>query len=230
MVSIEKIVTFVVIVLSSFGAVFAVTGSSVVTNITTSSSYGGVDGTNNVTAQAGNVTQVDITADLSTTKWQGFYGNITSSTGNASLILGDASRNVFFNFANTANPYVIATTSASFGFGDLYAGNATEIDTAWNFTGNVPDLAVEVFSNTENLTDGEIFDIADVPYVNITANFTEYILKSNATGVDQEDMLFVTKVVAGGAEGFDSNSYGYELLVPVYNEGTQVYYFYLTLD
>ena len=92
-----------------------------------------------VQAEAGNVTSLTITATRITSRWQGYYGNVTGN-----ITLGDANNNILYNWID-ASPR-----------GEIYAVNDSAIPSwgdvfCFNFTNNLSDgqPRVQRFNGTD---------------------------------------------------------------------------------
>ncbi len=173
----------------------------------------------NASAVGGNVTSVNIASSISTTKWQGFYGNVT---GNQRLGSG---ANVFYDFGSTTFTTVFATTGTSIAWASLEAGNIVSLDGNWSFnTASDVDQAVDIFG-TLNET---YLSIASVPKLAISSNFSMYVFNDGGN-VDKGDYVFAAAVSSAGAAGFDGKIWNYELMVPV-GGSAETYYFYAALQ
>ena len=84
-----------------------------------------------VQAQAGNVTALNINSTRLTSRWQGYYGNVTGA-----ITLDDASNNTLYNW-QLASPQ-----------GEVYASNGSE-------SGAVTWTNVFCFNYSNNLSDGQ---------------------------------------------------------------------------
>lgn len=171
----------------------------------------------NATAQGGNVTYVNVSATSTTSKWQGFYGNVTGT-----LQLGSGS-NVFYDFGNVVFNTIFATTATNFDWANLAATTAAEIDTTWNLAAGT-DNTTSVFTSTATIA-----SIGSVPSTTINNNFTTGIMEDGGDA-DKGDYAFAGTINSTGALGFDGNSYQYEILVPVNSTDNDVYNFYLSLE
>ena len=169
-------------------------------------------------AQAGNVTHVNISRNYSTSKWAGFFGNVS-----ASVKMG-VNSDVFFDFGSSVILAVYASQNQSFNWANINKTDTDAIDTAFGFnTAADPDQAVDVYSSTKTI-DGTI----NTPSATLEdGNFDTYAV-CQITNTTVGDFAFGGEVQNAGALGFDSNSWQYELLVPI-NAGTPTYYFFLTI-
>lgn len=170
------------------------------------------------TAQGGNVTYVNVTGNASTSKWQGFYGNVSGG-----LRLGSGT-NVFYDFGNLDFTTVVAAPATDFNWATFAVTTAAEIDTQWSFgTAADVDQAVDIFTST-----GTYAGVGSVPDTVIGNGFGSGIVEDGDDAA-KGDYAFVGNVTTAGLAGFDGTAYQYQLMVPV-ETGTETYNFYLSLE
>ena len=171
-----------------------------------------------VTAQGGNVTRVDLKSNITTTKWQGFYGNVS---GNVVLGLGV---NALYDFGSSLVTAVYAAQDASFDWANLDDTTSAQVDTAFGFTtaGDV-DQAVDIFSETIDIEGSAIRPATTLE----DGNFMSYLVDDGNNAVPG-DFAFGAEVQNTPATGFDGSNLQYELLVPV-QSATPTYYFFMTI-
>ena len=148
----------------------------------------------------GDVTEINLSTDASTSRWQGFFGN-TSAT----LALGLGS-SIMYDFGQQDVTAVYATVNEGLDFSALEAVDAEEVDNIWGFTDG-SDRAQEVF--TETLSYDDITDTASLT----NENFQSYIAGLSDAST-KDEFAFGAVVDNDGAEGFNGNIYNYELMVP----------------
>ncbi|NQZ84562.1 MAG: hypothetical protein HRU03_02490 [Nanoarchaeales archaeon] len=214
--NIKKIMMGITLVCASFGTVFSIDGvgggAVTVTNTgtlteTTSES---------ATAVGGNVTQVNVQTNISTIKWQGFYGNIG---GNISLGIGTDN---FYSFGAALFQTIYVTQGTNTDWVNLVAGNAADVDTTWNFgVADDVDQAVDVFTGSSTFA-----GVAIVPSTNI-GSFNMGILNNGTNS--KSTTVFVADIENPGIVGFDSNSFNYQIMVPVETTVAETYNFYVSL-
>lgn len=169
-------------------------------------------------AQGGNATNLNLSSNSSTIKWQGFYGNVSGG-----IRLGSGS-NVFYNFGNAIYTTVFATQDSGFNWATMAAGTAAQVDTAWSFgTASDVDQAVDIYSATTSFA-----GVSGAESLNTSTVFETGILNDGASAV-KNDFAFAANVISAGASGFDGNNYQYQLMVPV-GTGFETYNFYLSLE
>ena len=168
----------------------------------------------NDSAIGGNVTPMNLSSNISTDRWQGYYGNVTGT-----LAFGYGSY-IFYEFSAGEATAVFATQNQSFDFSRLEAGTAADLDTVWNYlTGN--DQAVDVYTgNLTNITGV----VAPAVELNPTGQNLNSTILDDGSSALKENFAFGA-IIQNGATCFDSSSCDYELLVPA--DGTETYFFYL---
>ncbi len=212
-----------IVSLFGIGLVSAATGENASTIVGATGTYTGITGSaGQATADGGNVTQVDLYSNQSTTRWQGFYGNVT-----ASLRLG-LNNDIFYEFSAPSIIAVYASTSNAFDWADINLTNATDLDalnSVWSMGTNV-DNATSTY-NLANYTNSDFsgdtagFDLEG-------GSFTSFVV-DNSTVSSKNCFAFGASVAASGATAFDGNTWEYELMVPTNDGATETYYFYMSL-
>ncbi len=165
-------------------------------------SYDETDEAGNHTAEGGNVTEINLTTESSTAKWQGFYGSTQ-----ASLFLGMGSE-VFYDFGNETVSNVYATTSESaFDVESLEAVDASAVDGNWSFNSTDTDSAVNVYDIEHNG-----FNATETNNGNTT-----FVAATVGEPTEKQHFVFGGVVLNGL----------YELLVPT--EESEVYNFFMEI-
>ena len=190
-------------------------------------------------AEGGNVTELNLTTDSSTIKWQGYVGSVS---GNLYLGSGTSSLYSFGALPNGQIKSVFASTDASFNFGSLAAATAGNIDTTWAWNATDADSGTLTFDDTT----ATIAQVASVPVVNLVS----YNAARSATtstdfqaGVFKDDgsvsaaaygtLAFGVTVRPGRYDYRNVSNIDYELIVPVSSAGvagTQTYSFFLNIE
>ena len=189
--------------------------SNTILDAGTGSSLTNITGTS-ITAVGGKVTSVNISTNISTTKWQGFYGSLSGN-----VLLG-AGTDIFHNFGSVTFSSIFVSTGTGPTWSSLIAGTAASVDTAWSFTSGDQDSTATTFPTSA----GTFAGIGSVPGIGI-GNFNMGLLKDGA-GTAKANHVFVADV--GNAAGFDGSNYDYQVIVPVDSSGTETYYFYASLE
>lgn len=178
-----------------------------------------------VTTEAGNLTEVNISGNPITTRWASFWGEISGG-----IFLGDASDNIFFEWAVTdpTGGYVYASndTISDWSQGNIQAAGSGEMPSY--LIGDASDNFSNTFSTAGDFNSSSL-DVANVPYTTSwqngsqKQNYTTYALQSAADGA----LIWAANVVADlvSFKGTGSST-DYQLLVPA-NASGETYNFYL---
>ena len=179
-----------------------------------------------IQAQAGNVTQLTINASIISTRWQGYYGNISGT-----ITLDDGSGNTMFDWGsgagfapigeiyaanNTISNWsdIICVNFMSDGVPGQGGINDSVLETMYGMGATDVDGINETFSSTENVGVG-LLTLSGCPatntYVNNasqSASFNETLLTENSTGT----VIFATEV-SQDTVGFDGNPWDFQMIV-----------------
>jgi hypothetical protein len=238
----------VLFVMAMVGAIIAVaapnapTEASILGSTRRNYSVSGVS----VSAQAGNVTQLDIQSNQTTTHWQGYYGTVTGE-----ITLDNGKNETLYNWANI-NPK-----------GEIYASNTSTVTwaniTCVNLTGNQIDGNTSSTLNS-SLLEG-FFNISDSDSDGINETFTSQYSGSVAIGsrtittADKCAMAYMfvsnmsqsstfkellltdntssvwTGILETDQPGFDGSNMDFQMIVPENQaEGNTNYYFFVELS
>ena len=212
-------------------------GPTSVTNI--GSSRYSLPNAANISAVAGNVTELNFAGTTITQTWQGYFGNVTGT-----IILGNSNNNTLYNW-NLTSPagQIYATRVVTVPvWANIRCANQTEV--------NVEDLALGINQSVDGdsvnrtFTNTTGFNSFYVGSLNINAtqncravqlfnstgqvspNFAEVLLSDTNT-------LIYTGLISNPALGFDNRTHQFEMLVGQNGHlgGTTStpYYFYLEL-
>ncbi|MFW6450333.1 MAG: hypothetical protein ACOCZ6_04730 [Nanoarchaeota archaeon] len=164
--------------------------------------YNGTDTAGSHGAQGGNVTEINLTSESSTSKWQGFHGSTQ-----ASLFLGMGNE-VFYDFGEQDVENVYATQAgATFNVSGLNSVDASAVDINWSFNSTDADSAENVYT-----IEHEGFNATETNNGNTT-----FVATTNESPAEKSDFVF-GGVVSNGL---------YEMLVPT--EETETYHFYMEI-
>jgi len=213
------------------------TGPGTITNL--GSSRYSTAGAGNVSAIAGNVTEINFIATTITNTWQGYFGNISGM-----IVLGNSNNQSMYNW-NLSSPSgeIYATrASATPTWASVVCATTAQVnteDTALGVNASVDqDAANRTFLNTTSFTS---FYVGSVN-INTTQNcravnlFNGTIAPSNNFQEvllhDGTSMIY-TGVVTQDANGFDNRTHDFEMIVGENGHSGDVattpYYFYLEL-
>lgn len=184
-------------------------------------------------AQAGNVTQVDISGQSITTHWAGFFGNISGN-----ITLKDSSGKTFYDWAGMGTPAgeVFASTDGSVEWAGIDCATSDELSTIDTLLGIGADDEDGINQTyTSNTFPG--FTVAGVSisgcnstnaYSNGVLEETTYyqILLTDTSG----DAVYTT-LINDSATSFMGSGADFQLLVGETDTvGTTAMYFYIELD
>jgi len=195
----------------------------------------------NVSALAGNVTELNFNGNTITRTWQGYFGNITGK-----IILGDANNKTFYdwNLASAHGEIYATKVSSVPTWASIRCANITNVNTEDTTLGTNQTTDVDSVNNTFlNSTTFPSFYVGSV-YINSTpgcyathmynssgvkstTNFNEVLLSDTSN-------LIYTTVLDQQALGYDNRTHDFEMIVGENGHGTDVavtpYYFYLELS
>jgi hypothetical protein len=198
-----------------------------------SSSRGTNPASSPVSAQAGNVTQLNIDQTRITDIWQGFYGNVSGR-----IVLENAGLSKFYDWQTaTITGEVYATRGQIANWAAINCTNSTFWTTEETAL-NIPTAAIDGINETFNTTTHPTFAVgsktfganvcpATRPYnsSSLPGNYYNVLLNSNSTNV------VYTSILADNSNGFDGTTVDFEILVPTdKNTGLSTYYFYVELN
>ncbi len=172
-----------------------------------------------VVTEGGNITELNITGEQITTRWTGFYGEIS---GNVSL--EDASNNVFYHWAVTdvtnSTVYASNETISSWSLSAAAAG-----DMPSNLQEEAPDNFASTFDQTEEFSTNS-FTVPATPYAKTWSDGSEGNLKTYALKSGNA-VVFAGMAIADEAS-FNGGTVDYQILAAGFDSGV-TYNFYLEL-
>lgn len=193
-------------------------------------------------AEGGYITEMDMTGDSQTVKWQGYYGDITGS-----VRLADANGDYMYTWAWSAGTggavfAVARSTMPNFGVVDTNNPTVAQADTAleiatWSGTGTDNVTATLTGTNSAAFyVAGNTIDLGsrNATYTlkktdNLASEFEEVLLADRA--VDTVDDMIWTCLIVDQAEDYTGGNSDYQMIVPATDigGGTTTYYFYVEL-
>ena len=175
--------------------------------------------------EGGNVTELNLSANISTEKWAGLWGNISGQ-----IMLSDGS-NTFYSWSWTsANGGVVCaqpSATADFDWTSAAAATAGDVDNAFSFATGDTDSATSTLTQSCSITiSGSTVSGAAAQ---TASGFQTCALKDTGTPT-KGDLSFCTDI-SSGTTLFNSKTGDYALLLPT-NENagqTETYVFWLEL-
>lgn len=183
--------------------------------------------TGTIGAQGGNATTLSANTETQTLAWQGFYGEVFGD-----IVLADNSGNAMYKW-NTTNGTILASRTSALNFANITAVNNCSVDQ--DITGtNGSDSVNKTFKPSNNTA----FRIGGTTIAAGTACATNTFVNNASQSARFEEIILtdngVTSIYAtrmeNNAQGFDSSTHDFQMIVPDYtNETTLTYYFYVEL-
>ena len=173
------------------------------------------------------MTEVNVSAIVSTGNWQGFFGNISGS-----LRLGDGS-SVFYDWTDAEFSAVYASPDNAVDWSTVNGlsttGEKEGKDTDYGFASADADSINQTMSGSGCAAGSEITGAAGVTPFNSTGGAGSWTtcLAEDGGGL-VSDTVLGTDIVWAGADAYNGQNVQYQLMVPV-NETGQNYYFYLEI-
>lgn len=191
-------------------------------------------GTNagNITVDGGVIYNRDLDATMQTAKWAAIYGSVTGKI----VLAGDISGTTYYVYnwtvSSITNGHAIFTESDSPDWSSLTASSATDVDTAWGFSG--ADRAEVTFDSTESDTlNGKTESSVPVvrTYNSTGGEFWETYLWDFGGSIAKDDFVFAGKI-HNDEDAFDGSTVDFQVLVPVNasSGATELYYAYVELE
>jgi len=239
---VRRLIGFVILAMVFLGTVIAVTaipeGAQVLvgrTQTRTSPTPA------NVTADAGNVTEVNITSNSQTQAWQGFFGDV-----NGSIVLEDASGDTFYswNLTNVSGE-VYSSRDSAVNFNLINAqnncsrdneltefGRSDSVNNTYRNNSNIPALSVGLITINASTACATNTYVSSGPQSNF---FHSIIITDDCfpspcnTTIGGNTSIYATPLEPDRT-GFDGITYDYQVLVPVNRtSGFNTYFFYAEL-
>ncbi len=199
-------------------------------------SSGALNETNSIsnTVQGGSKKELNVTAVVKTSKWQGYFGEVSST-----VALGITDEFIFgFGASKDEIKSVFASPGNSFDFGSLRAAAVADVDAIWKFNTNDSDSTSSIFGDS-----AIVAHVTNVPTIalnayNAAGGLNQSFYKSGiftdiASPTSTGDFAFGVDVNVGKRNFLNQSLVDYELIVPVNKSAgssTQVYYFYLVIE
>ncbi len=205
-------------------------------------------------ASGGNISNMNLTTEALTAKWQGYYGNVSLKN----LRLGNSGTSNLYSWSTASQTNLralIATTGASYNFAN---GKATVVtvrqDAALAFDGNDTDSANNTMNDVLTGDDSKsvggttVFSTYSAPVVNLTSKNSEGLVDTNSkfvvgayydnqpviAGLTQDNFAYVVNISSGPWRSYDNlTAVNYQLMVPLNGTGDAVlgttYYFFVMI-
>ena len=188
----------------------------------------------NHSAQAGNVTELNIFGLSITNTWQGYFGNVSGA-----ITLSNSAGNAMYNWT-LASPtgQVYASNISSLNWTGVSCFNMTADLDSLEEAFNIPQNASDGVDETFNLNDHAAFTAAGETFDTGVCNNTKLFNDAGAGTFDvvlleDGDGYFVfSSLISQDTTGFDGNTYDFQMIVLEDGRGnteTTTYYFWVEL-
>ena len=226
----RKILTLLVLFILGITLVMGAPDPSGATLTPGASSRGTNPGVGNLSAQAGNVTALNIDQTRITDIWQGYYGNVSGS-----IVLENSAGNNFYDWtiaAITGEVYASRNTVSS--WSSINCTNRTQWE-AEETALNIGSTLTDGINETYNANNHPAFDVgtrtmnscpSTRPYnaTGVAGQFWNILLNSDVTNV-----IYASRL-ADNSNSFDNGTADFEILVPTNRTtGLSTYFFYVEL-
>lgn len=192
-----------------------------------------------ISAQGGNVTEVNINALTITTSWQGYFGQVSGE-----ITLDDGSNSTFYNWSMaTVSGEVYATRNASVVWNTVTCANTTHFGQEQTYLGQTASDGDSV-SNTFDLQSHPAFSVGTRAFSANECNTTNAFSSNTTQSVNWTQILLhqndtnpantiYASIINDTTVGFDGGTYDFQLLVgeneKTGNVGATTYYFWVEL-
>ena len=213
--------------------VLAVQGASSLDEGSTSRYTASESSSESAYAEAGNVTELNISGRSVTTHWAGFYGDISGN-----VTLGDANQNVFYDWTGIGTPTgeVLASNDTAVDWSTIDCASEAEIaelDLALGIIGADPDGVEETYVDTTH----PAFSVGGQA-ISGCNHTNAYSNSAKASNLYHQILLMdggsdpvYTTLINDSGTGFDNTAYDFQLLVgEADSAGSSQLYFYIELD
>lgn len=190
----------------------------------------------NLSAQAGNITQVNIDVIYVTKSWQGYYGNVTGT-----ITLDDADNNTFYNWTLvTVDAEIFAARASDVQFTTVNCTNSSELATEESYLGQIASDGDSV-SNTFNSTDHPELSVGTQTNISgcystnsfVDGEFSHTDFHQLLLSDDSSNLVY-TAITDDNQLGFDGNTYDFQMLVGENGHNgdtaTTTYYFWVEIN
>jgi parallel beta-helix repeat protein len=185
----------------------------------------------NTSTEGGNITGVNANISQLTERWAAFYGEVLGDV----ILTGQSGGDHVYSWSwDPADGGVVCvSTDSGVGFYSAYPAYGSDIDSAWSLSTTATDSGTNTFNATNcTLEIGEV-SVTDTSYADTgpAGEFMTCILKSAASNVTKNDMVFCSEVIPGGT-AWNGAAVDYEVMVPTPEAvaTTETYYFYANLN
>ena len=183
--------------------------------------------TGNFTTSGGNVSNINLSSNISTNKWTGFWGNVS---GGILLSPGAGLGNLYSWTWSPTNGGEVCAVASPYGFNwaNIASVAASAIDTAWSF-GAASDNATNTLTSTCSITVGGVSITGTAANTTGLGNFRTCAVDDGTT-TTKGNFAFCVDINSSGTL-FNNQSGNYELMAPTNKTtgSTETYSFWMEL-
>ena len=193
--------------------------------------YSGASTAGSASAKGGNITEVNVGVNSQTTKWQGFYGNVSGG-----ISLKNSGAISMYDWSGTVAGEVYATQDSAVNTSEwaaLVNKTGADIDSVYFPSVSAVDNATNTFTEGSftpfNVSGRTIATNASSSVKTLGGPGWETIALGNTTTTTKTQFVFAS-IIRGDSTGdaYDGTTKDFQMLVPV-ETGTETYYFYVEL-
>jgi hypothetical protein len=202
-----------------------------------------VNSAKSTTAEAGNVTELQINTTQITRRWQGYYGNISGT-----ITLEDASGNIFYDWSASGSEgfsptgTIFAANDSSITWADVICVNFTAnssnneginkslLETKYGMASNDADGISQTFDSVGNVSIGSR-DLVNCPGTNVYTNSSQVTTRWNETLLTQNttNSVIYASQVENNKYGFNNQTWDFQIMVGENNGALATYWFFVEL-
>jgi len=217
-----RVMVILVAVLSlAYSALADPVGASVTTG---TSERAAASSAGQVSAVGGNVTEVNVTGYSITSRWAGFWGEISGG-----IRLADASSNIFYEWTvtNVTDAVVYAANATVSSWSGLAAANESTVPSY--LVTAATDNFTNTFNQTEAFTNPGGANIANTPFTTTWQSGSQGSLKTYALTADSGTVsIWAGKAISDTSSFKSGQTVDYQILAPA-TTSVSTYYFYVEL-
>jgi hypothetical protein len=190
---------------------------------------------NSVDTEGGNVSGVNVSGSVLSSKWASFYGNVTGS-----IVLTDSAgdNNVYeWAWSPDDGGEVCLSQDSTYDFWGSSEVTGQNVDLAFGFSTSDTDSAANTYNDASCFLTLEVRPGDNVIYTAGTylsnggstgySTFQNCPIKQTGTPTNETHIAFCTNISASG-KNYNNESANYEVMVPT--TGTDTYYFFVDLS
>ena len=183
----------------------------------------------NVTAYGGNISNVNLSIDIQTPYWTGYYGTVSHS-----ISLQDTGDNSFYNWGSVASTgYVMLSPSSTVDWGSLVpgtSGHAGTEDTDLSLDSVAENVTATFTSNNAGAIDIGASTIGDGLAVSVNTSSNGGNEWQTVLAYDGSDPIYIG-VIDQDNQNYAGDASDFQVMVPINaSAGSRTYYLYMAVN